>query len=295
MPAVENIYTGIVIARHGKEYLVEDTQGQRLRCIPRQQLAAIACGDKVRWQPQAQGYGTILALLPRQGELVTWSKTNTPKLLAANIQQVIIVSAAQPAPQIDMIDRYVVGCEIAAIKPVVVFNKVDLLTPPQRSAIESGFAAYADAGYPLFYLSAHHGTGIACLLNQIGRDTVVLVGPSGVGKSSVIRALVPHATTRVGELSAQQGRHTTSHSELYHLSTGGHIIDSPGVRSFQFPPASPATLAQAFIEFRPWLGQCRFQDCSHVHEPDCAIKAALSKQQISAQRYASYLAMRADQ
>lgn len=283
--------TGIVISRHGKEVLIEDEQGSRHRCITRQQLAAVISGDRVRWLPQSQGHGSIVAILPRRSELTAQTRDGKRRIVAANIDCVVIVCATQPQLQLDLLDHYLVACESASIPAVIVFNKTDLLTPEQRTAIQTGLAPYSAIGYPVLYLSTRDGAGLENVQQLLAGKTAVLVGQSGVGKSSLLQALVPAATARVGELSDEQGRHTTSHSELYHLPSGGYVIDSPGVRSFNFEPLETRALAQAFIEFRPMLGQCRFADCTHQHEPGCAIKSAVASQQITTARYDSYLKM----
>jgi ribosome biogenesis GTPase / thiamine phosphate phosphatase len=282
---------GIVISRHGKEVLIEDVQGARHRCITRTQLDAVISGDRILWQPQAQGYGSIVKILPRHGELHAISKTGKPRVVAANIDILLIVCAAQPPLQVELLDHYLIAAEIAAIQPIILFNKIDLLKPDERSAAQNQLVTYQTIGYRVEYLSVNHSLGLDALRQDLAGKTAVLVGQSGVGKSSLLRALVPGATARIGELSTEQGKHTTSHSELYHLPNGGYVIDSPGVRSFNFIPVDAATLAQAFIEFRPYLGQCRFANCSHVHEPGCAIKQAVSAQHITQVRYHGYQAM----
>lgn len=282
---------GIVISRHGKEVLIEDDQGARHRCITRTQLEAVISGDRILWQPQAQGYGSIVKILPRHGELHAVSKTGKPRVVAANVDIVLIVCAAQPPLQIDLLDHYLIAAEIAAIQPIIVFNKIDLLNPDERSLTQNQLVTYQTIGYRVEYLSVSHSLGLDAIRHDLAGKTAVLVGQSGVGKSSLLRALVPGATVRIGELSTEQGKHTTSHSELHHLPNGGYVIDSPGVRSFNFIPVDATTLAHAFIEFRPYLGQCRFANCSHVHEPRCAIKQAMTQKIITQQRYNSYLSM----
>jgi len=285
---------GIVISRHGKEVLIEDEQGARHRCITRTQLEAVISGDRILWQPQTQGYGSIVKSLPRHGELQARGKTGKPRVVAANIDIVLIVCAAQPLLSLQLLDHYVIAAEIAAIQPIILFNKVDLLNPDERTVAQNQLVTYQSIGYHVDYVSVNQAMGIDTIRDELAGKTAVLVGQSGVGKSSLLRALVPGATARIGELSADQGKHTTSHSELYHLPKGGYVIDSPGVRSFNFIPVDAATLAQAFSEFRPYLGQCRFANCSHVHEPGCAIKQALAAKRIARIRYDSYQAMLAE-
>lgn len=280
--------TGIVVAIHGKEILVESAEGHRQRCIARQHLPPLVCGDQVIWISGTSGHGSVISLAPRHGELRALAKDGKTRLIAANVDHVIIVTAAQPALQPPLLDRYIIACEIAGIVPVVIFNKIDLLTEDEFHAIQQQLAVYSAIGYHVCFVSADTGIGMDSLREVIANKTVVLVGQSGVGKSSLIRTLVPGSAARVGQLSMQQGRHTTTHSELYHLPGGGRLIDSPGVRSFNLLPTDHVTLASAFAEFRPYLGQCRFADCQHVHEPACAIRNAVTHQHITPRRYEVY-------
>lgn len=281
-------HKGIVAAIHGKEILIEGTDGQRQRCIARQNIPPLVCGDQITWIGSTTGHGSIISLQPRHGELRAIAKDGKPRLVAANVDHVIIVIAAQPTLQQQLLDRYLIACEIAEIEPIIVFNKIDLLTADQLHEVQQQLSSYNKIGYQEYFVSASCNTGMNLLLDAIKHKMVVLVGQSGVGKSSLIRTLVPGSAARVGELSTQQGRHTTTHSELYHLPGGGKLIDSPGVRSFHLLPTDPATLAQAFVEFRPYLGQCRFADCQHLHEPDCAVRSALAQHHIEAARYEVY-------
>lgn len=277
--------TGMVIANYGKEIIVEDLSGIRHRCIARKNLPATISGDKVRWQTHSQAHGSIIELLPRQTTLTAQTKDGKHRIVAANVDTVGIVCAAEPALQVDLLDRYLLACEIARIKPFIIVNKSDLLTAEQQQQHTELFNLYRKLHYPVFFLSSKSGEGIELLRQHLNGVGVIFVGQSGVGKSSLIRALIPSSDARVAQLDSTHGRHTTSHTELYHLPNGGYLIDSPGVRAFALTPVDNATLAQAFVEFRPYLEQCRFQDCSHQHEPGCAIKAAVEQGLIASSRY----------
>jgi ribosome biogenesis GTPase len=277
--------TGTVITNYGKEIIVEDPAGTRHRCIARKNLPTTISGDKVHWQPQAQGHGSIIALLPRRSTLTMHTKDGKQKIVAANVDTVGIVCAAEPAFQLDLLDRYLLACEIAKIKPIILFNKSDLYTPAQLQQCIDMLSLYTALHYPVFFLSTKTGAGIESLREHLSGVGLIFVGQSGVGKSSLIRTLIPSSEARVAQLDSVQGRHTTTHTELYHLPHGGYLIDSPGVRAFGLTPVDNATLAQAFVEFRPYLDQCRFQDCSHLQEPGCAIKAAVEKGLIASSRY----------
>ena len=210
--------------------------------------------------------------------------------LAANIDQIMIVAAPEPVPEPFLIDKYTVAAELAETKPVLVINKADLLDAAARSELKSTLADYVNAGYPVIYTSARENTGLEQLADRLAGKASILVGQSGVGKSSLIKRLLPELDIAIGRLSAAsgQGRHTTTTTTLYHLPHGGDLIDSPGVRDFRLGQVDADALAAGFREFRPHLGHCRFNNCRHVSEPDCAIIAAATQGEISARRLDSY-------
>jgi len=201
------------------------------------------------------------------------------------------VIAPEPAPQEGLIDRYLVAAEYLNIKPVVVCNKSDLLDAESAHAWQSRFSVYEDIGYELLMTSTKQAHGLDQLHHKLKGNVSILVGQSGVGKSSLINCLIPDKAARVKVLSEQitQGQHTTSHSELYHLpDNGGDLIDSPGVRDFRLGHLDRHTIEQGFTEFRPFIGKCRFSDCKHTNEPECALLAAVENKQIRKQRLESY-------
>jgi ribosome biogenesis GTPase len=233
----------------------------------------------------------VTALLERRSQLARPDPQGQLKALAANIDQILVVAAPAPLYSPDLINQYLAAAELTGITPALVFNKIDLIDEQNREAVDDLLSIYQRIGYPVISASTKREHGMDRLIAQVKDHTSVFVGQSGVGKSSLVKALLPQASISVGELSAQSGlgQHTTSTARLYHLPAGGRIIDSPGVREFRLWPMSRQALAQGFVEFRPWLGQCKFRDCSHTHEPGCALRQAVERGEISRLRLEGYL------
>lgn len=207
----------------------------------------------------------------------------------ANVDQVVVVfAAAHPEPRLRMLDRFLVQSEMSGLPAVIVVNKSDLV---DRSEIESRFSVYVRAGYPVLYTSVLTGEGLEGLRDRLCGRISVLTGPSGVGKSSLLNVLEPGFRLRTGEVSeaVRKGRHTTVMAELLPLSCGGYVADTPGLRELGLWGVSRDRLDECFPEFRPYLGDCRFgRGCSHTHEPDCAVRAAVESGEVSLDRYESY-------
>ncbi|KPK37874.1 MAG: GTPase RsgA [Gammaproteobacteria bacterium SG8_47] len=284
---------GLLISHYGATLEVEAADSTTNRCVARQNLGALVTGDHVVWRSDRHGGGVVVAVLPRRSALARPSSSGTLKPVAANIDQVLIVAAPIPALNESMIDRYIVAAETTGLAPVVVLNKIDLLSGQERNEFDARLSIYRDVGYSVVKASTVQAHGLDGLLAQLKGKTSVFVGQSGVGKSSLIGTLLPDEDLRTGAVSAStgKGRHTTSVSRLYHLPGGGSLIDSPGVRDFALWSMSPESVAQGFREFRPFLGQCRFRNCAHGDEPGCALQEAASKGQISARRLNSYHAI----
>jgi len=276
---------GTVIARYGKQALVEGADGERVLCHLRAHLEAPVAGDTVLWEPSEES-GVITALITRHNVLQRPDTLGKLRPVAANIDLMLIVFAPEPAPQPNLLDRYLVAAEYMGVEAALVLNKADLL---EDDTLRLQLEDYAALGYRT--LVTHRNTPDATDLETlIGEDTLVLVGQSGVGKSSLIQRLLPDASIRIGALSeiADKGRHTTTTAELFHLPHGGRLIDSPGVREFGLSHVAHGSIAEGFREFLPHLGHCRFRDCQHQQEPDCALKTALAEGQISPARFESY-------
>jgi len=278
---------GRIVASYGRRYLVELEDSSTLECVTRGKRGALACGDRVRVVRSARGQGVIESLLPRE-TLLYRSYRARQKLIAANVTQVVIVVAPVPTFHEDLVDRCLVAAEAGGIAALLALNKTDL---PQAAAAARALTPYRDLGYRMVAFSAKSDPGP--LLPHLKRRTSVLVGQSGMGKSTIINALVPEAAVRVAEISAalDSGRQTTTHARLFHLDADTDIIDSPGMQEFGLDHLDIAELAEAFVEFRPRLGSCRFNDCRHLAEPGCAMAAACADGKILKRRLASYRAL----
>jgi len=284
---------GTVIQHHGKQAIVENGSGDLITCKIRQNLGSMVCGDRVIYQISAEDQqGVILAIEERDSVLMRPDFRRNPKAFAANINQIIIVAAPEPELSEHLLDRYLVVLESLGLTGVIVINKSDLLSEAALMMIQEQLQTYKNLGYPIVYTSVKTALGLEGLKGILKDKSSILVGQSGVGKSSLINQLIPDLDLRTSELSqANHGKHTTSSSTLYHLPFGGDILDSPGVRDFSVWHISEQHIASGFIEFKPYLGQCRFHNCKHTNEPDCAIKQAVEKGEISERRLKSYQAM----
>jgi ribosome biogenesis GTPase len=282
---------GLVIIRHGATLGIDDGSGRIYRCQTRQNIGHPVCGDRVIWQQVDEHTGVVTALQPRESVLSRPDYSGRHKPLAANISQLVIVLAPKPEPSGYLLDQYLVTAETIKIPPLIAINKIDLLSAVSDSEFISRFAIYAEIGYPIIHISAKQEHGLDTLIDHLKDQTSILLGQSGVGKSSLINALLPQHDIETGRLSAATGlgRHTTSAATCYKLPQGGKLIDSPGVRSFRLTDLSRQELEQGFAEFRPYIGQCRFHNCTHGHEPECAIQSAVARGEISRLRLENFL------
>ncbi|MCB1802009.1 MAG: small ribosomal subunit biogenesis GTPase RsgA [Gammaproteobacteria bacterium] len=283
-------FAGRVVVRHGRNLLLRGDDGRNIHAMFRANLGEVVCGDRVLWQPTADDEGVVTALLPRSSALSRPDFNGQDKAIAANITQLVVVLAVRPEPAGYLLDQYLVAAERIGVNGLICLNKVDLLNQQEREAFEKRYEIYQRIGYPVIGISAKTEHGLDPLLDKLRDQTSILVGQSGVGKSSLINTLIPRENVLEGELSDSTGlgRHTTSAATLYTLASGGELIDSPGVRSFRLGQVSRAELEQGYPEFADYLGQCRFHNCAHLAEPGCAIRAAAERGEIEQSRLASY-------
>lgn len=285
---------GLVVTRHAKHADVETETGAIYRCNLRRTLKNVVVGDQVSWREgseQLQGIsGVIEAVYPRRNELSRPDYYDGIKVMAANIDQIIIVSAVLPTLSLNIIDRYLVICETANIPALIVLNKVDLLSEAERQAVKKQLAIYERIGYETLMLSADSGENMAQLHRYLQKGTSIFVGQSGVGKSSLINQLLPEVQALTGEISdiSGLGQHTTTASRLYHLPLGGNLIDSPGIREFGLWHLEPNQITLGYREFQSVLGSCKFRDCKHLTDPGCAIREAVENGLIDAIRFENY-------
>ncbi len=282
---------GKVIARHGQNLAVADDTGNIHHCLFRQNTGHIVCGDRVVWQATEPGNGVVTARMERSSVLARPDYSGREKPLAANITLLVIVVAPEPEPSEYLLDQYLVTAETIGVPALIAINKADLINGERGDQFNQRIRIYEEIGYPVARISAHTKHGLDPMIERLRGETSILVGQSGVGKSSIINALLPDLDLQVGRLSAATnlGKHTTSASTCYTLPFGGELIDSPGVRSFRLLKLDSRELENGFREFRPFLGHCQFNDCQHQQEPGCAIKQAVKEGKISQQRMENFL------
>lgn len=284
---------GIVVSHFGTQVEVEkvDSPGKTIRCHLRANLPPVATGDRVVWR-QGHDLGVVVSVEPRDNALVRPDSYGKLRIVAANIDQLVITIAPEPEPHSNLIDRYLAVAENLNIAPVILLNKLDMLDTDKHSRISAISASYQCLSYRVLKISAHTGEGLEALSDQLRDKTSIFVGQSGVGKSSIIKTLLADRdlNIKIGQLSdqLQKGRHTTTFSQLYHFAGGGNCIDSPGIREFGLWHMSKEEVLSGFVELRDVAGTCRFRDCSHEMEPGCAIQAALESGGISKERFESY-------
>jgi ribosome biogenesis GTPase len=275
---------GLVVAAYGKRYLVELSDKSRISCVTRGKKTDLACGDIVNIKLTDTSEGVVESSEPRN-TLLYRSNAFKSKILASNVTQIIIVLATQPSFYEALLNRCLTAAEAANIKPLIVLNKCDLT---EANDAKLKLKTYEALGYDIIHLSAKED--IKPLLPYLEGHQSVLVGQSGMGKSTIINSLLPNEDVRTQEISdtLDSGKHTTTAAHLYHLNENSVLIDSPGLQEFGLNHLTHEDLELSFIEFRPFLGHCRFSDCTHKHEPECAVINAVNEGEINTVRLAFY-------
>ncbi len=287
-------YRGLVISHFGQQLDIEaldgDLCGSLVRCFQRSNLEPLVAGDEVIWEA-GDPEGVVVATLPRRSVLCRPSKLGALKPVAANIDTMIIIIAPEPQPHFNLIDRYLVAADQMGAEAVLLLNKCDLMPQaPHTPLVNDMLALYENLGYQTHRVSCRTGEGRASLLALLATRTSVIVGQSGVGKSALANLLLPGINTEEGTLSEAKtkGRHTTTAARLFHFPEGGKLIDSPGIREFGLWHIEPEEILAGFVEFRPFIGQCRFRDCRHEKEQGCALLQAVADGKIDERRLHSY-------
>ncbi|MGD8557338.1 MAG: small ribosomal subunit biogenesis GTPase RsgA [Chromatiales bacterium] len=275
-------HQGTVIIRHGRSLVVADGDRSLVNCQFRQNLGDIVCGDSVIWHRTGDRSGVVTAVMERTSLLSRPDFGGHEKPIAANLTQLVIVAAPSPPPTGYLLDQYLVAAEHFGLKAILLLNKSDLLDN-QHDALLRRFDTYREIGYCVLQLSTKQHNGEEALREHLNGESSILVGQSGVGKSSLVNMLLPDLEIQTGALSGTSGlgKHTTSSATLYFLPLGGTLIDSPGVRSFRLLVRDRAQLEQGFREFAPYLGHCQFNDCRHELEPGCALTEAVESGKIA--------------
>lgn len=287
---------GLVVMNSGKQALVRLDDDTVHKCHQRANLANVVAGDLVMvWQSE-QGESVIESLLPRRSLLSRPGFRGVIKPVAANVDQLLVVVAPAPGIDLDLLDRSLCYCEWQALDAIIILNKADLIHEAYRPYCDELAATYRAMGYTWIETSTQTQQGIPELLAACHNKTSVFLGNSGVGKSSLTQTLVPDIAIRTQSLSSStgMGQHTTNNATLYDLPFGGQLIDAAGIRTLELSEFSIAQPDRYWRDFRAFLGQCRFHNCTHSHEPNCAIQNAVTQNLIAPHRYQHYLRLLQD-
>lgn len=284
-----DLLPGLVVAHVGQGLAVELAAGEVAICHTRRKLGGVAVGDRVLYESLAEGEARVAKVLPRRSLLTRPAYGGKVRPVAANLDRVLVVMAFEPEPDWLLVDQYLAAAEHRGIDAALIVNKID--AAKGRADIQETIAHYGAIGYKSVFVSAKTGAGLDELRAMLKDCCSMLVGQSGVGKSSITNFLLPERQLKTRELSekAGLGRHTTTTATLYHLPGGGDLIDSPGVAVFGLAEMSAAELAGSFREFQAVFGQCRFNDCSHGADQGCAIREAVEDGRIGKDRYRRFL------
>ena len=283
------LFEGVVLSHAGQGLVVEGEDQQIRTCQTRRQLEQVTVGDRVLWSKQGDNQGRVEQLLPRRTLLTRPAHGGRIRPVAANLDQILVVVAPLPEPDWLLVDQYAAAGEQRDFDICIVINKIDSVDNTRQ--IDVTLDIYRKLGYPCLLVSARTGQGLDDLRETLKDKNSMLVGQSGVGKSSLTNALLPNKTLRTRELSekAGLGRHTTTAAMLYHLPEGGDLIDSPGVAIFGLSEMTADDVAHGYREFREFLAFCQFNDCRHIQDKGCAIRDAVATGRIHQTRYERFL------
>lgn len=276
-----------VVANHGTELTLATDNGDRIVASPKKKLGLIVTGDLVQWHPEEHGNARVTGVLERHGTLARTDRLGAAKPIAANVSQLLAVTAPKPPFDTLLIDRYCIAAHNIGADLAVVINKEDLIDEHTAQQADDIEALYRKIGYQVVRCSVKQDHGLDNIRKILKDQVSILVGQSGVGKSSLLNALLPDEGIKTGPLSINSGlgRHTTTVTNWYDLPHSGAIIDSPGVRQFSLEHLAGVDIQAGFREISSLAAHCKFNDCSHVHEPSCAVLDALANNEISPQRY----------
>ncbi len=286
MQSTEQAHSGLVVASFGNRGMLESAAGETLRYVLKGRKLRAVCGDHVDWdQNRTGGDVRVTNVLERRNALNRLNSRGQTELMASNLDQIVVVLAASPAPDFFLVDRFLCAAELLDIAAYIVWNKTDMCADRPAELSE-----FAHMGYRILGTSTAANEGIDELRQCLAHGVGMLVGQSGVGKSSLINTLLPGAEVAIGPVSeaTREGKHTTTASIMHKLAGGGRLIDSPGVREFLPAIDQNVRIQKGFREIVPRANDCRFSDCRHIREPNCAVKAAVASGEISARRYESY-------
>lgn len=292
------INTGRVITRFGAELLVENpdiSSGKNsdqtpIRCTAKRKFDSIVCGDFITWHPNKHGNASVDDLLPRNNALTRPGYRGRPRTIAANIDLLVVVNSWLPETSWNLVDRYLIAAEQLKADAIIVMNKSDLSKAHSTDEDWQAMKVYQEIGYPVLEMNAVTGEGISRLSELMQNKTSIFSGRSGVGKSSIANKILPESEILTGMISdSGEGKHTTTTATLYQLENNGYLIDSPGVRDYALGDISNSELAEGYIEFLQYQNNCRFHNCTHDHEPKCAIRAAVEDNKINKSRYLRYI------
>ena len=289
----EKIYSGRIVTHYGNQLEVEvlngPLEGTTQRCHQRSSMTPLVTGDLITWKPDSTNTGIVMSQADRNNVFGRYDSEGRFKPLASNLDCVLVVIAATPKAYLNLVDRYLVAIRKLELDAFILLNKVDLIDANKDQSLQRMMQIYSDLGYPILKVSAKSRFGFEALEKQLAGLTTVLVGQSGVGKSSLINQLGSDELAKVGNLSKNKykGTHTTTTSRLYHLENFD-LIDSPGIREFGLTKVTKQEVLNGFPEIQSLASNCKFRNCSHRNEPSCAIREGLKSGAIFQERLDSY-------